>query len=376
MKYGDAKFLGNQRYIPADQMGPTLSPNPDFSRQKSEDNQYVTIVNSIDPSVGDTFSELKQQKLSSPGTASPPQELDEQEEYLKMESCPIQRGGSSERKPVPYLHFSPSNHRNVPAFAETGEGNHTHRGANVIDSNSSPPIALPEPLQPTKSPPPIPPKGTMPSQYSYVSPTNIEKTPPSSAVDAVMPRVRYMSTSSKRKSPESEHKVEKRFGSKSVKSRAPPLPPAEDEMSGSSPSRQRYGSDSSMQVKPKISPRRSNTSVGTKKNSTTNATAGVGTTSAGADQSEELLSQLQNLILRDEEFRNCSKQVCRESLVTFNCDVEKAKVNMRVQMLLGMRIPFIDASDCKRALSHCQHKTDRAAEWLLQLSEDIELRKT
>ena len=79
-------------------------------------------------------------------------------------------------------------------------------------------------------------------------------------------------------------------------------------------------------------------------------------------------------ILSDPEFSDCQPDVVRRALLKHRNDFEKVKEEIRVQKLLDMCIPNINNADCRRALSHCQQKTDRAAEWLLQLSLDVEER--
>lgn len=76
-------------------------------------------------------------------------------------------------------------------------------------------------------------------------------------------------------------------------------------------------------------------------------------------------------ILADDEFAGCEVEICRFALEQLNYSVEKAKVEIRVQILLGMLLPHISEEDCRRALAHCQNKTERAGNWLIQLSSDI-----
>ncbi len=79
-------------------------------------------------------------------------------------------------------------------------------------------------------------------------------------------------------------------------------------------------------------------------------------------------------IRNDPEFSDCASAVIRNSLQKHDNNFEKAKQEIRINKLLDMGIPNINEADCERALSHCQQKTDRAAEWLLQMSDDIEER--
>ena len=80
-------------------------------------------------------------------------------------------------------------------------------------------------------------------------------------------------------------------------------------------------------------------------------------------------------ILVDDEFSGCDIEICRFSLEQCEYDVERAKEEIRVQILLGMMLPNIREADCRRALVHCQHKTDRAAAWLLQMCDEIQRRE-
>ncbi len=78
-----------------------------------------------------------------------------------------------------------------------------------------------------------------------------------------------------------------------------------------------------------------------------------------------------NSIRSNSEFSNSSSIVIRNALQKHNNDPKKAVQDLRVSKLLDMGIPNITEIDCERALSHCQQKTDRAAEWLLLISDDI-----
>ena len=79
-------------------------------------------------------------------------------------------------------------------------------------------------------------------------------------------------------------------------------------------------------------------------------------------------------IRKDSEFSDSNSAVIRSALQKHGNDQDKARVEIRVSKLMDMGIPNINETDCVRALSHCQQKTDRAAEWLLQISDDIEER--
>ena len=85
--------------------------------------------------------------------------------------------------------------------------------------------------------------------------------------------------------------------------------------------------------------------------------------------------RLQTLILSDPEFQSCTPEVCKQALEMHNYEMKAAKEEIRVHMLMEMQVAHIDPEDCRRALSHCQQKTDRAAAWLLEQSDDIERRR-
>ena len=82
--------------------------------------------------------------------------------------------------------------------------------------------------------------------------------------------------------------------------------------------------------------------------------------------------KIQTLILSDPEFQGCSPDVCLKLLKRHGFEMSSAKEDIRVHMLMEMGIEHIETEDCRRALSHCQQKMDRAAEWLLEQSADIE----
>ena len=71
------------------------------------------------------------------------------------------------------------------------------------------------------------------------------------------------------------------------------------------------------------------------------------------------------------DFPDASQEICRRALEKHKYDINKAKEEVMIQLLMGMQIPCVDYSDCKRALSHCQWKMDRAAAWLLDQSDTI-----
>ena len=76
-------------------------------------------------------------------------------------------------------------------------------------------------------------------------------------------------------------------------------------------------------------------------------------------------------ILQDTEFSGCEVEICKFALEQQDYNLDKAKEEMRVQILLSMLLPHIREEDCRRALVHCQQKTNRAAAWLIQRSEEL-----
>ena len=77
-----------------------------------------------------------------------------------------------------------------------------------------------------------------------------------------------------------------------------------------------------------------------------------------------------------EEFPDAAPELCCRALETHGHDLAKAREEIQIQILLGMKIPYTNADDCRRALRHCQSKIDRAASWLVERSRDLEQRKT
>ena len=81
------------------------------------------------------------------------------------------------------------------------------------------------------------------------------------------------------------------------------------------------------------------------------------------------------MILSDPEFQSCTPEVCKQALKKHKYEIDAAKEEIRVHMLMEMQVAHITAEDCRRALSHCQQKMDRAAAWLLEQSDDMERRR-
>ncbi len=78
-----------------------------------------------------------------------------------------------------------------------------------------------------------------------------------------------------------------------------------------------------------------------------------------------------DVIRLNSEFSNCSSFLIRNALQKCKNDPKAAAQEIRVRKLMEMGVRNVSEIDCVRALSHCQQKTDRAAEWLLLISEDI-----
>ena len=76
------------------------------------------------------------------------------------------------------------------------------------------------------------------------------------------------------------------------------------------------------------------------------------------------------------EFPDAAPELCQKALRSHGYDVDKAREEIQVQILLGMRMPNTNADDCRRALKHCQWKIDRAASWLVERSIELEQRRT
>ena len=90
----------------------------------------------------------------------------------------------------------------------------------------------------------------------------------------------------------------------------------------------------------------------------------------GSTESSESEIRIQTLILFYPEFQSCTPEACKQALKKHKYEVDVVRKEIRVHMLMEM--PHITTEDCRRALSHCQQKMDRAAAWLLEQSDDIE----
>jgi hypothetical protein len=76
------------------------------------------------------------------------------------------------------------------------------------------------------------------------------------------------------------------------------------------------------------------------------------------------------------EFPDAEPELCQRALRSHGYDVNRAREEIQIQILLGMRMPNTNAIDCRRALKHCQWKIDRAASWLVERSLELEQRRT
>lgn len=77
-----------------------------------------------------------------------------------------------------------------------------------------------------------------------------------------------------------------------------------------------------------------------------------------------------------EEFPDADESCIHRALESHGSDIEKAREEVQVQILLGMSVPNTNAEDCRRALKHCQGKIDRAAIWLVERGLELDERRT
>ena len=87
--------------------------------------------------------------------------------------------------------------------------------------------------------------------------------------------------------------------------------------------------------------------------------------------SEEELQAMMALLKEDEDFKETDTKICERVLRKYPKDLEMAKQEIKVELLLGMGLAYIQEQDCLRALGHCQWKVERAALWLMDQSHDI-----
>ena len=71
------------------------------------------------------------------------------------------------------------------------------------------------------------------------------------------------------------------------------------------------------------------------------------------------------------EFPDVSHGALNTAVQNSQGNIEKARGEVKVHQLMGFGLPYIHEEDCRRALTHCQGKMDRAAAWLLEQSETI-----
>lgn len=71
------------------------------------------------------------------------------------------------------------------------------------------------------------------------------------------------------------------------------------------------------------------------------------------------------------EFPDLDSWTCQMALQKHGGNLECAREEVKVKQLMDMGFKYIDKDDCRRALSHCQGKMERAAMWLMEQSDTI-----
>ncbi len=71
------------------------------------------------------------------------------------------------------------------------------------------------------------------------------------------------------------------------------------------------------------------------------------------------------------EFPDIAPDTCTRLVRKYGNNIDRTRNELKVCQLLSMGFPYIEEKDCIRALDHCQGKTERAAVWLLEMSETI-----
>ena len=89
-----------------------------------------------------------------------------------------------------------------------------------------------------------------------------------------------------------------------------------------------------------------------------------------SEVTSELAEQVAKLKL-DPEFIDTDHHLCEKALEKHPSDVDKAKQEIKIELLLGMSLPYINRQDCERALGHCRWNVERAGLWLMEQSVDI-----
>lgn len=76
------------------------------------------------------------------------------------------------------------------------------------------------------------------------------------------------------------------------------------------------------------------------------------------------------------EFPNTSRSIFNRIAEQCDWNIETIRDKFKIRQLMEMHFPYIEETDCIRALEHCQGKVDRAAAWLIDVSETISARRS
>ena len=434
--YGDATFMGSQRYAPnaASLQRPkqqvesqfhdlNIDPHesqwerPRVSRQDTEDDQYVPIFSRPGRAsfLEDRPDGRQQQQQQGFGVEGP---ADDGYDYLKMTPAPSRlhtthgylnlpptngsvgqpRKGSLDcigefREEVPaYAVSSVRDHvrsslsntsdspRSTPSFGQSPSPIHD-RGSNPLEDTTGVDASLlAEPLVPTLSPPP---KGegnpyvleptSLPQPGTNASFVSQPRRSQSTSTSPFLPRggdAYDQSSSSHVSSPESRPYNygggERRIGFASQKSLSFDAQPTTTTPMAV------VNRSSSFQSRPGGSPRQGQRSHGYDKIPTpqmeSRPLTGMDLTASSPAASQGL----EAILLA--EFPDISQEMCKQALECARFNLQRAREEVQIQLLLQMGVTFMTADDCRRALSHCQWKLDRAASWLLEQSTDITTR--
>lgn len=88
----------------------------------------------------------------------------------------------------------------------------------------------------------------------------------------------------------------------------------------------------------------------------------------------EVTSDLAEMVAKlktDPDFKDTEHYICERALEKYPNDLEKAKKEIKIDLLLGMGLAYINRLDCERALGHCRWNVERAGMWLMEQSVDI-----
>ena len=427
ISYADSTFLGSQRYAPnaaslqrpqqqqekvearLQDLDIDRQKSSTVARQRSEDNQYVTIFN---PSRGASFLEdipdeqqPQTQQQHSMGIEGP---QNDGYSYLKMAPAPTQLheihgyqnvNGAAGQPRKFSLDRIGEFREEVPAYAVTGARGNVHSSASnstespsqrstpslvtspVPEFGSNPledtagvdPSSLAEPLLPS---PPLPPRLPRRERNEFILEPTSPQTGPSAhfvssaqspSTNPFLPRGggAYHHPSSSwagaQSRPYSHAGGEHRAAFATQRSSSvefqptttSPVAAVNRSSSFESRSRPSRPQGSPRQLLPHSIPE-----------SLTGMDPPATTTASPAGGCAILLA----------EFPDISPELCRQALECARYDLQKAREEVQIQLLLQMGMTFVTAEDCRRALSHCQWKVDRAALWLLEQSVEITTR--